>query len=279
MTTETSQLKTLLKHADELQDLIFDHNELERKKKFAIETDFSVKKSIAEYKYFKGLEFKSFVVFQVFSALLATLLFIRLFDFFDQQVLAFITSLILITGVNTWFVLVYKTYKVEEWYMTGLIFYGLLLAGFGMFLFGYLSVVFFLDTGTYLLMLLTLFNINLIISLIFGAVFPITFRFLDHRAVKNPLLTLSIEELEKARDEDIKKMSKELEAIDVKIAKVQKELDAITLVSKQYKGTKTIKILIHYFEEGRVKDIKEALKLYDLEEQDALRRMTMIKLK
>lgn len=279
MTTETSQLKTLLKHADELQDLIFDHNELERKKKFAIETDFSVKKSIAEYKYFKGLEFKSFVVFQVFSALLATLLFIRLFDFFDQQVLAFITSLILITGVNTWFVLVYKPYKVEEWYMTGLIFYGLLLAGFGMFLFGYLSVVFFLDTGTYLLMLLTLFNINLIISLIFGAVFPITFRFLDHRAVKNPLLTLSIEELEKARDEDIKKMSKELEAIDVKIAKVQKELDAITLVSKQYKGTKTIKILIHYFEEGRVKDIKEALKLYDLEEQDALRRMTMIKLK
>lgn len=279
MTKDTSQLKTLLKHADELQDLIFDHNELERKKKIAIETDFSVKKSIAEYKYFKGLEFKSFVVFQVFSALLATLLFIRLFDFFDQQVLAFITSLLLITGVNTWFVLVYKPYKVEEWYMTGLIFYGLLLAGFGMFLFGYLSVVFFLDTGTYLLMLLTLFNINLIISLVFGAVFPITFRILDHRAVKNPLLTLSIEELEKARDEDIKRMSKELEAINVKIAKVQKELDAITLVPKQYKGTKTIKILIHYFEEGRVKDIKEALKLYDLEEQDALRRMTMIKLK
>lgn len=277
--TEIAQLKTLLKHADALQDLIFDHNELERKRKLAIETDFSVKKSIAEYKYFKGLEAKSFVVFQVLIALLSTILFVTFFDFFDQQILSLITALVLGTGVNIWFVLVYKPYKVEEWYMTGMIFYGLMLAGFGMFLFAYLSIVFFLETGTFFLILLTLFNVHLILSLLFGAVFPITFRILDDRAIKNPLLTLSIEELEKAKEEDIKEMSKELQSIEVKISKVEKELDAITLIPKAYKGTKTIKILMHYFEEKRVSNIKEALKLYDLEEQDALRRMRMINLK
>ena len=276
---EIAQLKTLLKHADALQDLIFDHNELERKRKLAIETDFSVKKSIAEYKYFKGLEAKSFVVFQVLIALLSTILFVSFYSFFDQQIFALITSLILITGVNIGFVLIYKPYKVEEWYMAGMIFYGLMLAGFGMFLFAYLSIVFFLETGTFFLILLTLFNINLILSLLFGAVFPITFRILDDRAIKNPLLTLSIEELEKAKQEDIKLMSQELESIEVKINKVEKELDAITLIPKAYKGTKTIKILIHYFEEKRVNNIEEALKLYDLEEQDALRRMRMINLK
>lgn len=279
MTSETSQLRTLLKQADELQDLIFDHKELERKKKSTIETDFSVNKSIAEYKYFKGLEAKSFVVFQSILVLVVTSLFVGLYDFFDQQILALLSALVFGTGVNIWFILVYKPYKVEEWYLTGFIFYGLLLAGFGMFLFGYLSVVFFLDTGTYLLMLLTLFNIHLLVSLILGAIFPLTFRLLDTRAVKHPQLAASVKELEKARDEEIQEMSNELQSLDQKIAKVEKELDAITIVPKEYKGTKTIKILIQYFEEKRVKTIDEAIELYNREEQDALRRMTMINVK
>lgn len=274
-----SQLRTLLKNADELQDLIYDHKELERKKRESINADFFVRKSIAEYKYFKGLEAKSFVVFQIFSVLITTLLFGILYDFFDQQILSLLTALVLGTGINIWFVLVYKPYKVEEWYMAGLLFYGLLLAGFGTFLFAYLSVVFFLDTGTFLLILLSLLNINMLISLLIGAIFPITFMILDKRAIKHPLLNASIEELQRLKEEEINQMEEELKTLDIKIEKCEEALDKITVIPSQYKGTKTIKVLIQYFEDKQVKSVEEALELYDLEEQDALRRMTMIKVK
>ncbi len=274
-----SQLRTLLKNADELQDLIYDHKELERKKRESINADFFVRKSIAEYKYFKGLEAKSFVVFQIFSVLVTTLLFVILYEFFDQQILSLLTALVLGTGINIWFVLVYKPYKVEEWYMAGLLFYGLLLAGFGTFLFAYLSVVFFLDTGTFLLILLSLLNINMVISLLIGAIFPITFMILDKRAIKHPLLNASIEELQRLKEEEINQMEEELKTLDIKIEKCEEALDKITVIPSQYKGTKTIKVLIQYFEDKQVKSVEEALELYDLEEQDALRRMTMIKVK
>lgn len=274
-----SQLRTLLKNADELQDLIYDHKELERKKRESINADFFVRKSIAEYKYFKGLEAKSFVVFQIFSVLVTTLLFVILYEFFDQQILSLLTALVLGTGINIWFVLVYKPYKVEEWYMAGLLFYGLLLAGFGTFLFAYLSVVFFLDTGTFLLILLSLLNINMLISLLIGAIFPITFMILDKRAIKHPLLNASIEELQRLKEEEINQMEEELKTLDIKIEKCEEALDKITVIPSQYKGTKTIKVLIQYFEDKQVKSVEEALELYDLEEQDALRRMTMIKVK
>lgn len=276
MTSETSQLRTLLKHADTLQDLRYDHQELERKKKAAIDTDFAVKKSIAEYQYFKGLEAKSFVVFQIVVALFTGLLFFLFFDFFDRQILALVTALVLGTGINIWFVLGYQPYKVEDWYMIGLIFYGLLLAGFGTILFAYLSVVFFLDTGDYLLMMLALLNVHLIVSLIVGAIFPVTFGILDHRAIKNPLLTASLEELEKDREKAVEEMSQELASIEKKIQKVEKELAAITVIPDAYKATKTIKTLMQYFEEKRVHQIDQAIALYDLEEKDALRRMRMI---
>lgn len=274
-----SQLRTLLKNADELQDLIYDHKELERKKRESINADFFVRKSIAEYKYFKGLEAKSFVVFQIFSVLITTLLFVILYDFFDQQILSLFTALVLGTGINIWFVLVYKPYKVEEWYMAGLLFYGLLLAGFGTFLFAYLSVVFFLDTGSFLLILLSLLNINMVISLLIGAIFPITFMILDKRAIKHPLLNASIEDLQRLKEEEINQMEVELKTLDIKIEKLEEALDKITVIPSEYKGTKTIKVLIQYFEDKQVKSVEEALELYDLEEQDALRRMTMIKVK
>lgn len=274
-----SQLRTLLKNADELQDLIYDHKELERKKRESINADFFVRKSIAEYKYFKGLEAKSFVVFQIFSVLITTLLFVILYDFFDQQILSLLTALVLGTGINIWFVLVYKPYKVEEWYMAGLLFYGLLLAGFGTFLFAYLSVVFFLDTGSFLLILLSLLNINMVISLLIGAIFPITFMILDKRAIKHPLLNASIEDLQRLKEEEINQMEVELKTLDIKIEKWEEALDKITVIPSEYKGTKTIKVLIQYFEDKQVKSVEEALELYDLEEQDALRRMTMIKVK
>lgn len=274
-----SQLRTLLKNADELQDLIYDHKELERKKRESINADFFVRKSIAEYKYFKGLEAKSFVVFQIFSVLITTLLFVILYDFFDQQILSLLTALVLGTGINIWFVLVYKPYKVEEWYMAGLLFYGLLLAGFGTFLFAYLSVVFFLDTGSFLLILLSLLNINMVISLLIGAIFPITFMILDKRAIKHPLLNASIEDLQRLKEEEINQMEVELKTLDIKIEKLEEALDKITVIPSEYKGTKTIKVLIQYFEDKQVKSVEEALELYDLEEQDALRRMTMIKVK
>lgn len=274
-----SQLRTLLKNADELQDLIYDHKELERKKRESINADFFVRKSIAEYKYFKGLEAKSFVVFQIFSVFLTTLFFGILYDFFDQQILSLLTALVLGTGINIWFVLVYKPYKVEEWYMAGLLFYGLLLAGFGTFLFAYLSVVFFLDTGSFLLILLSLLNINMVISLLIGAIFPITFMILDKRAIKHPLLNASIEDLQRLKEEEINQMEVELKTLDIKIEKLEEALDKITVIPSEYKGTKTIKVLIQYFEDKQVKSVEEALELYDLEEQDALRRMTMIKIK
>lgn len=274
-----SQLRTLLKNADELQDLIYDHKELERKKRESINADFFVRKSIAEYKYFKGLEAKSFVVFQIFSVFLTTLFFGILYDFFDQQILSLLTALVLGTGINIWFVLVYKPYKVEEWYMAGLLFYGLLLAGFGTFLFAYLSVVFFLDTGSFLLILLSLLNINMVISLLIGAIFPITFMILDKRAIKHPLLNASIEDLQRLKEEEINQMEEELKTLDIKIEKLEEALDKITVIPSQYKGTKTIKVLIQYFEDKQVKSVEEALELYDIEEQDALRRMTMIKIK
>jgi hypothetical protein len=274
-----SPLRTLHKSADELQDLIYDHKELERKKRESINADFSVRKSIAEYKYFKGLEAKSFVVFQIFSLLVTSLLFGILYDFFDQQILSLLTALVLGTGINIWFVLVYKPYKVEEWYMAGLLFYGLLLAGFGTFLFAYLSVVFFLDTGSFLLILLSLLNINMVISLLIGAIFPITFMILDKRAIKHPLLNASVEELQRLKEEEINQMEKELKVLDIKIKKLEETLEKMTIIPSQYKGTKTIKVLIQYFEDKQVKSIEEALELYDLEEQDALRRMTMIRVK
>lgn len=274
-----SQLRTLLKNADELQDLIYDHKELERKKRESINADFFVRKSIAEYKYFKGLEAKSFVVFQIFSVFLTTLFFGILYDFFDQQILSLFTALVLGTGINIWFVLVYKPYKVEEWYMAGLLFYGLLLAGFGTFLFAYLSVVFFLDTGSFLLILLSLLNINMVISLLIGAIFPITFMILDKRAIKHPLLNASIKDLQRLKEEEINQMEVELKTLDIKIEKLEEALDKITVIPSEYKGTKTIKVLIQYFEDKQVKSVEEALELYDLEEQDALRRMTMIKVK
>jgi len=190
-----------------------------------------------------------------------------------------LTALVLGTGINIWFVLVYKPYKVEEWYMAGLLFYGLLLAGFGTFLLAYLSVVFFLDTGTFLLILLSLLNINMVISLLIGAIFPLTFMYLDNKAIKHPLLNASIEELQKLKENEINQMEEELKSLDIRIKKLEDVLEKDTLIPSPYKGTKTIKILIQYFEDKHVKTMDEALALYDIEEQDALRRMTMIKVK
>jgi len=275
----TSQLRTILKTADELQDLVYDHKELERTKKEAINADFFVEKSIAEYRFFKGLEVKSFVVFQVIAAVLTSLIFFSLFNLFDGQVLALLSALVLGTAINVWFVLVYKPYKVEEWYLTGLIFYGLLLAFFAVFLLAYLSVVFFLDTGTYLLMFLSLMNVNLFVSLVFGAIFPVTFIILDKRAIHHPELKIALENVEKNKQQKLEAMEEELKTFEQKIIKKQEALDQLTLVPDQYKGTKTLKILIRYFEDNRVKTIEEALALYDLEEQDALRKMTMLKVK
>lgn len=275
----TSQLRTILKTADELQDLVYDHKELERTKKEAINADFFVEKSIAEYRFFKGLEVKSFVVFQVIAAVLTSLIFFSLFNLFDGQVLALLSALVLGTAINVWFVLVYKPYKVEEWYLTGLIFYGLLLAFFAVFLLAYLSVVFFLDTGTYLLMFLSLMNVNLFVSLVFGAIFPVTFIILDKRAIHHPELKITLGNVEKNKQQKLEAMEEELKTFEQKIIKKQEALDQLTLVPDQYKGTKTLKILIRYFEDNRVKTIEEALALYDLEEQDALRKMTMLKVK
>jgi len=275
----TSQLRTLLKTADELQDLVYDYKELERKKKEAINADFFVQKSIAEYRFFKGLEVKSFIVFQVIAALFTSIVFFSLFNVFDGQVLALFSALLLGVGINVWFVLVYKPYKVEEWYLTGLIFYGLLLAGFGVFLLAYLSVVFFLDTGTFLLMFVTLINIKLFVSLVFGAIFPVTFIILDKRAIHHPDLKAALDAVEKNKLQQLEAVEDDLKSFEQKIIKKEEALAALTVVPNNYKGTKTLKILIRYFEDGRVKTIEEALALYDLEEQDALRKMTMLKVK
>lgn len=271
-----SELRTLLKYADTLQDLEYEKSEVARKKTQEINETFFVKKAVIEYGYLKGLEAKSFIVMQTLVTLFTFIVFISALAFFQNAWGAMAASLGVGILSNVWFVLGYKPYKVPDWYLTGAIFYGLLLALFGSVLLAYASIVFFTDSGPFFLVLLGLINIHLLISYLVGGVFPALYNVLDRRAFKNETLQAALKALDEEKENAIAHIQDELNAYDRKITEAQKAFDAITVIPPSYKAYKTIKLLIYYLEEKKATSIDEAIQLFDAEEQDALRRMTIL---
>jgi hypothetical protein len=176
-------------------------------------------------------------------------------------------------------VLGYKPYKLPDWYLTGAIFYGLLLAFFGSVLLAYASIVFFTETGPFFLVLLGLINIHLVISYLVGGIFPALYNYLDQRAFQNETLQTALDALEKEKQNALEHIQSELRSYERKIQEAQKSFDAITLLPPEYKAYKTIKMLIYYLEEKKASSIEEATELFDAEEQDALRRMKILSVK
>jgi len=177
-----SELRTLLKFADTLQDLEYEKKEVERKQTQEIQETFFVKKAVIEYGYLKGLEAKSFVAMQLVVFLLSLGVFLGALSFFQNAWGSFLVSTAVGILLNVWFVLGYKPYKLPDWYLTGAIFYGLLLAFFGSVLLAYASIVFFTETGPFFLVLLGLINIHLVISYLVGGIFPALYNYLDRPA-------------------------------------------------------------------------------------------------
>lgn len=271
-----SELRTLLKFADTLQDLEYEKKEVERKKTQEINETFFVKKAVIEYEYLKGLEAKSFIVMQTLVTLLGAIVFIIASDFFQNAWDSLIVSLLIGVLVNLWFVLGYKPYKVPDWYLTGALFYGLLLTLFATILLVYASIVFFTDSGPFFLVLFGLINIHLVISYLVGGIFPALYNLLDRNAFKNETLQAALKALEKEKENAHKHIQDELNTFNRKIAEAQKAFDAITVIPPEYKAYKTIKIMIHYLEEKKATSIDEAIELFNQDEQDALRRMTIL---
>lgn len=271
-----SELRTLLKFADTLQDLEYEKKEVERKKTQEINDAFYVKKAVIEYEFLKGLEAKSFIVMQTLVTLLGAIVFISALEFFQNAWDSLIVSLLIGVLINLWFVLGYKPYKIPDWYLTGALFYGLLLALFGTILLVYASIVFFTDSGPFFLVLFGLINIHLVISYLVGGIFPALYNRLDRNALKNETLITALQALEQEKENAMAHVQSELKTMTRKIAEAQKAFDAMTVIPPEYKSYKTIKLMIHYLEEKKATSIDEAIALFNQDEQDALRRMTIL---
>lgn len=271
-----SELRNLLKHADTLQELQYEKKEIERKKKQEINDTFFVKKAILEYGYIKGIEAKSFIVMQLIVFFLSAIIFLSALAFFQNSWGAFIVSIFLGILSNVWFVVGYKPYKLPDWYLTGALFYGLLLTLFASVLLAYASVVFFTESGPFLLVLLGFLNIHLLLSYLVGGIFPALYNYLDRKAMANESLQTALQALEEEKTNALNQIQNEVMAFNRKIQEAQKAFDAITIIPPKYKAYKTIKTLIYYLEENKASTIEAALALLDAEEQDALRRMTIL---
>ena len=274
-----SELRTLLKYADTLQDLEYEKKEVERKQTQEIQETFFVKKAVIEYGYLKGLEAKSFVAMQLVVFLLSLGIFLGALSFFQNAWGSFLVSTAVGILLNVWFVLGYKPYKLPDWYLTGAIFYGLLLAFFGSVLLAYASIVFFTETGPFFLVLLGLINIHLVISYLVGGIFPALYNYLDQRAFENETLQTALDALEREKQNALDHIQSELRSYERKIQEAQKSFDAITILPPEYKAYKTIKMLIYYLEEKKATSIEEATELFEAEEKDALRRMKILSVK
>lgn len=271
-----SELRTLLKYADTLQDLEYKKKEVRRKKTQAIKESFFVKRAITEYAYLKGLELKSFIVMQSLVWLLTFIVFIVGLSFFQNAWGAFIIAMGLGVLTNIWFVLGYKPYKLPEWYLTGALFFGLLITLFGSILLAYASIVFFTESGPFWLVLIGILIIHLVITYLIGGIFPGLYNWLDRRAFRNAELQAQLKAIDAEEKAAIQAIDDDVASYDRKIKAVQKDFDAVTIVPAKYKAYKTLKILIYYLEENKVSSIDEAMKRYDSEEKDALRQMKIL---
>jgi|GEM_PF-1441253 len=271
-----SELRTLLKYADTLQDLEYEKKEVRRKKTQAIKESFFVKRAITEYAYLKGLELKSFIVMQSLVWLVTFSVFIIGLSFFQSAWGAFTIALGLGALTNIWFVLGYKPYKLPEWYLTGAIFFGLLITLFGSILLAYASIVFFTESGPFWLVLLGILIIHLVITYLIGGIFPGLYNWLDRRAFRNAELHAQLKAIEAEEKAAIQAIDEDVASYDRKIKDVQKDFDAVTIVPNKYKAYKTLKMLIYYLEENKASSIDEAMKRFDSEDKDALRQMKIL---
>lgn len=276
MNPVVSELRTLLKHADTLQDLAYERKEVERTETKKLNEAFFVKKAIIEYQYLKGLEAKSFVVFQGMVSLFMAIIFIAFLTTFREAWGAFGVSLILGLAINVWFVLGYKPYKLNDWYLTGALFYGLLLAFLGGILLAYASVVFFLDVNPFFLVLLSLLNVSALISYAVGGIFPGLYNYLDKRATENATLKQELEALDIEKRQATEAIQDKLKRFDEKMKATQAKFDAITVIPSSLKAVKVIKTLIYYFDEHKEASLDEAIAHYKTQEENALRTMEFI---
>lgn len=275
METELNQLRALLKDVISWQNLFYQYKEEERKKTKEIQKEFHLKKVVAQYPYIKGGEWKSFLALHL---VVTILLGVAFFAFFDYQVSSLLISIALMLGTNFAFIFAYKPYKVEEWYLIGAVFYGVLIGVLSGITLALASIAFFIEGRSTMLEASALWLTVSIITYAVGGVFPFTYELLTKQGLKHPELLKKLTVIENEKREAIGSLKATLHDINHKLEAATQRVESYDIVPSQFKTQRALEFTIFYLDTGKVTTIEEALTRFDFEVKDALRTMRILKL-
>lgn len=275
MKTEINQLRALLKDVISYQNLFYQYKEEERKKTKEIQKQFHVKRVVAQYPYIKGGEWKSFLALHI---VLTILLGVAFLAFFDYQVSSLLISFVLMIGTNLAFVLLYKPYKVEEWYLIGAVFFGVLIGILSGITLALASIAFFTEGPSILLEASALWLTVSAITYAIGGLFPLTYEFLTKQGLKHPELLKKLATIEGEKRDAIGNLKATLKDINQKLEAATQRVESYDVVPSQFKTQRAVEFILHYLETGKSATLEEALSRFEFEVKDALRTMRILKL-
>lgn len=271
-----SQLRLLLKSSKQLQDIFYDYKEQERLEMRKIQQSFYLRRVILQYPYLKGGEWKSFAFLSAGAFfMLATINGLLL----GYSTLALILSTLLTLIVNGIFVYVYKPYKLEQWYVSGGLYYGVVIGFQGGLTLAVASIVFFEEGSPLLLHTMILWLMYLLFSYIFGGIVPFMYRTLERRAFQSDSLKEKLFALEKEKRAAIQALKQGLEREKNRLEEATRKVEENTLIPAQYKTPRALEMMISYLENQEVQTLEEAIQRFDQDAKDALRTMRILKSK
>lgn len=269
-----SQLRLLLKASKQLQDIFYDYKEQERLEMRKIQQSFYLRRVILQYPYLKGGEWKSFAILSISAFFMVALMHGFLFGY---GWFSLVLATLLAVGVNGVFVFLYKPYKLEQWYVSGGLYYGVALGIQGGLTLAIASIVFF-DEGS-LLLLHTMIGwlTYLIVSYAFGGIVPLSYHWLEQRAYQNETLKHKLIALEKEKKAAIQALQSVLAKEKQRLESATQKVEETTLVPAQYKTPRALEMIIYYLETQEAQTLEEAIQRFDRESKDALRTMRILK--
>lgn len=264
------QLKQLKNNIERKQILEQKLNRDYKKEKSAIQWYYHVKRARVEYTVLKGNEVKAFLIY---NTLVLIIIAITFFMFFNGQITSLLLAFVMATVMNIAYILTYKTYKVEEWYIVGAFYYGILFSLFAAILLAYGSIV-YIDGGSEILLSgLGFFLVSIFISYLIGGIFPVTNEFLENYGLKKSHIVEAIKQLDMDEQEALNALQKTYEKYRIEMDELTGLIEKETVVPEAYKSNKAIRAIIEYFSNQPVTSIAEALERFDEENRDSIRQI------
>lgn len=275
MKTTINQLRALLKDVIIWQNLFYQYKEEERKQTKAIQEKFHLKRIIAQYPYIKGGEWKSFVALH--GLLVVLLLGVFLFAF-DYVITSLVLVMVIMTLSNLAFIFFFKPYKVEDWYLVGAVYYGVLIGILSGVTLALASIAFFMEGPSLLLETSVLWLIISALTYVFGGIFPLIYNYLEKTGLKHPELLKELAAIEQEKKKALAGLKDQLQEINQKLEQATQKVESYDVVPAQFKTQRALEFILHYLETGKSETLEDAVERFDFASKDALRTMRILKL-